>query len=131
MRRILRTAGAADIGAVRYCYEQNPATVAEATGQTMDPQVSGFALGLLLGAVKITFIGMVGFGIAWLRARTRIRKLEDAARFQAESGVEARLAGLEEGIEFISTQLQQMLAAQPDPVRLAERSDPPIPPRAN
>ena len=42
----------------------------------MSPELSGFALGLLLGAAKVMGIAAVGFGIAWWRARLRIKSLE-------------------------------------------------------
>lgn len=42
----------------------------------MSPELTGFALGLLLGAAKIMTIGTIGFGIAWWRGRRRIRALE-------------------------------------------------------
>ena len=42
----------------------------------MSPELTGFAVGLLLAAAKVMGIGMVGFGIAWWRARLRIKALE-------------------------------------------------------
>ena len=42
----------------------------------MDPQLSGFALGLLLGAAKAGLIGTLGFGVAWWRTRRKLRRLE-------------------------------------------------------
>lgn len=42
----------------------------------MSPEFTGFALGLLLGAAKVMAIAAVGFGVAWWRARGRIRALE-------------------------------------------------------
>ena len=42
----------------------------------MNPELTGFALGLLLGAAKVMTIGTIGFGIAWWRGRRRIRELE-------------------------------------------------------
>ena len=43
----------------------------------MDP--SSFLLGALLVSAKALGIGAVGFGIAWWRARNRIRQLEARA----------------------------------------------------
>ena len=52
----------------------------------IDPTLSGFALGLLLGAAKVGLIGTVGFGIAWWRTRRKLRRLEaelpDPARLE-------------------------------------------------
>ena len=42
----------------------------------MNPELTGFALGLLLGAAKVLAIAALGFGVAWWRARARIRDLE-------------------------------------------------------
>jgi uncharacterized membrane protein YciS (DUF1049 family) len=42
----------------------------------VSPELSGFALGLLVGAAKVLGIAAVGFGIAWWRARLRIKSLE-------------------------------------------------------
>jgi hypothetical protein len=42
----------------------------------VNPELTGFALGLLLGAAKVMTIGTIGFGIAWWRARLRVRALE-------------------------------------------------------
>ena len=42
----------------------------------MSPELTGFALGLLLGAAKVMAISTVVFGVAWWRARLRIKALE-------------------------------------------------------
>ena len=42
----------------------------------MSPELTGFALGLLLGAAKVLAIASAGFAVAWWRARARIRVLE-------------------------------------------------------
>jgi hypothetical protein len=76
----------------------------------VDPQLSGFMLGLLLGAAKIGFVGSVGFGIAWWRAQRKIRRLEamlpDAAR------LDERLANLEQVSEYSAGQLDRLIEAQ-------------------
>lgn len=51
---------------------------------SLDPQVTGFALGLLLGAAKVGFIGSVGFGIAWWRSRRKVQRLEIALQDNAQ-----------------------------------------------
>ncbi len=76
----------------------------------MDPQLSGFALGLLLGAAKVSAIAAVGFGIAWWRARARVRKLE-AEQLQPV-WTEERLARLEQGLDYAASQLDQLVRTQ-------------------
>jgi hypothetical protein len=55
----------------------------------MGPQLTGFALGLLLGAAKVMAIAAVGFGIAWWRARLRVKSLE-AELLEAQEMLDAR-----------------------------------------
>ena len=57
----------------------------------MNPELTGFALGLLLGAAKVMTIGTIGFGIAWWRARLRVRALETDLR-----EADAQIAALKE-----------------------------------
>jgi hypothetical protein len=104
----------------------------------VDPQLSGFALGLLLGAAKIGLIGTIAFGIAWWRARARVRYFESSL---PEPGrLEERLASLEQATEYTTSKLTELLDAQnamlrqlgtgvarpalPDPLRRDE-GDPP------
>ena len=86
----------------------------------MDPQLSGFALGLLLGAAKVMGIAAVGFGIAWWRARARIRKLE-AEQFQPV-WTEERLARLEQGLDYAASQLDQVVRTQVELTQLLSGS---------
>ena len=53
-------------------------TVTLGQERVMDPQLSGFALGLLFGAAKIGAIGTIGFAIAWWRTRRKLQRLERA-----------------------------------------------------
>lgn len=65
----------------------------------MGPQLTGFALGLLLGAAKVMGIAAIGFGIAWWRARLRVKSLE-AELLEAQQELEARsLPGPGAGVE--------------------------------
>ena len=77
----------------------------------MSPVVTGFALGLLLGAAKVMAIAAVGFGIAWWRGRLRIRSLE---------------------AELLETQalLERQFPQLPDPRADAPASRPPRSPSA-
>jgi hypothetical protein len=76
----------------------------------MDPQLSGFALGLLLGAAKIGFLGTVAFGIAWWRARAKLRRYE---RVLPDPGrLEERLGSLEQASDYTTAKLTDLLEAQ-------------------
>ena len=76
----------------------------------MDPTLSGFALGLLLGAAKISVIGAVAFGIAWWRTRAKLRRLEAALPDPAR--LEERLANLEQIAEYSASQMDRLIEAQ-------------------
>ena len=72
----------------------------------MDPQLSGFALGLLLGAAKVGALGTIGFAIAWWRTRRKLRRLEAAL---PDPGVlEERLASLERNSDYIGAKLTEL-----------------------
>jgi hypothetical protein len=87
----------------------------------MDPEASGFVLGLLFGAAKVSIIGAVGFGVAWWRARARIRDLEAA---QAQPSLTAeRLDRLEQGLDYVASQLDRVVDGQSD----LQRRLPPAP----
>ena len=76
----------------------------------MDPQLSGFALGLLFGAAKIGAIGTIGFAIAWWRTRRRLQRLESVL---PDPGVlEERLASLEQNTDYIGAKLAELGEAQ-------------------
>lgn len=88
----------------------------------MDPALSGFALGLLLGAAKVGVIGTVGFGIAWWRTRARLRRLESTLPDPAR--LEERLASLEQIADYSAGKLDRLIEAQ------AGRQLPSAPPEA-
>lgn len=93
----------------------------------MDPQLSGFALGLLFGAAKIGAIGTIGFAIAWWRTRRKLQHLEQAL---PDPGVlEERLGNLEQNSDYIGAKLAElgetqirMLQQLASPPRLTEPS---------
>jgi hypothetical protein len=89
----------------------------------MDPTLSGFALGLLLGAAKVGILGTVGFGIAWWRARARLRRLESALPDPAR--LEERLANLEQIADYTAGQVNRLVEARETgtAVTLREQSD--------
>src|SRR3954454_21486011 len=79
-------------------------------GTVMDPQLSGFALGLLFGAAKIGAIGTIGFAIAWWRTR---RKLQHLKRELPDPGVLGeRLANLEQNSDYIGAKLAELGESQ-------------------
>lgn len=81
----------------------------------MDPQLSGFALGLLFGAAKIGAIGTIGFAIAWWRTRRRLQRLESVL---PDPGVlEERLANLERNSDYIGAKLAELGEAQTQVLR--------------
>lgn len=57
----------------------------------MSPEITGFALGLLVGAAKVLGIGMAGFAVAWWRARLRIKALESELE-EAQTALDAMSA---------------------------------------
>lgn len=76
----------------------------------MDPQLSGFALGLLLGAAKIGLIGTVGFAIAWWRTRRKLHRLE--AQLPDPGILEERLAAMEQSLDYQASQLDRLVESQ-------------------
>jgi hypothetical protein len=76
----------------------------------MDPTLSGFTLGLLLGAAKLGIIGTVGFGIAWWRTRARLRRLE--ATLPDPARLEERLANLESLADYTAGQVNRLVEGQ-------------------
>lgn len=87
----------------------------------MDP--SSFFLGALLVAAKILGIGAVGFGIAWWRARNRIRQIE-AQRQNDPQPLLDRIDRLEGTLDSMAAALNRLAAGQND---LQGRLPPPAP----
>lgn len=85
---------------------QEPATLL----LLMDPTLSGFALGLLLGAAKVGALGTVVFGIAWWRTRAKLRRLESSLPDPAR--LEERLANLEQIADYTAAQVTRLAEAQ-------------------
>jgi hypothetical protein len=79
-------------------------------GASMDPQLSGFALGLLFGAAKLGAIGTIGFAIAWWRTRRKLERLESAL---PDPGIlQERLANLEQNSDYIGAKVAELGEAQ-------------------
>ena len=85
----------------------------------MDPTLSGFALGLLLGAAKVGLIGTVGFGIAWWRARAKLKQFE--SKLPDPARLEERLASLEQIADYTAAQVNRLVDGQAG----ASRIEPP------
>ena len=83
----------------------------------MDPTLSGFALGLLFGAAKIGVIGTVGFGIAWWRARTKLKQFE--SKLPDPARLEERLASLEQIADYTAGQVNRLVEGQSAPPQIS------------
>jgi len=91
----------------------------------MDPELSGFALGLLFGAAKVMTLGTIGFGVAWWRARRRAQELEQQLRLPS---LEAeRLDRLEQSLEYMASQLDRLVDGQAAVARHLTAAPPPPP----
>ena len=90
----------------------------------MDPALSAAAIALLFGAAKVGVIGTVGFGIAWARARARIRSLEASLSQQLSQGADERMGRLEQNMEYVVSQLDRMAEVQDELRRLRPPSTP-------
>ena len=88
----------------------------------MDP--SSFLLGALAVSAKALGIGAVGFGIAWWRARNRIRQLEAERQLDPQPVLD-RMDRLEGTLDSVAAALERLAAGQSE----FQRRLPP--PRAN
>lgn len=77
----------------------------------MDP--SSFLLGALLVSAKVLGIGALGFGIAWWRARKRIRQLEAQRHLDPQPLLE-RIDRLENTLDSMAAALDRLSAGQSD-----------------
>ncbi len=75
----------------------------------MDP--SSFLLGALAVSVKGLAIGAIGFGIAWWRARNRIRQLEAERQLDPQQ-LEDRLDRLEGVMDEVAATLERLATGQ-------------------
>lgn len=85
--------------------------------------LSSLLLGALLVSAKVLGIGAVGFGIAWWRARGRIRQLE-AQRQPDPQPLLDRLDRLEGTLDSVAGALERLAAGQRE---LQRRLPPPRP----
>ena len=75
-----------------------------------------FLLGVFVASTKGLAIASVIFGIAWWRARARLRKLE--AERPEPGELERRLEQLETSLEYLSATLERLAAGQDELRRL-------------
>ncbi|MEO8226320.1 MAG: hypothetical protein ABI637_02765 [Gemmatimonadota bacterium] len=94
----------------------------------MDPQVA-FMVGALVASVKGLGLLAIGAGVGWWRARRRIRELEGQL---LQVATDARGVGsgdaerLEQGLDYLATQVQALAEEQRQLVR---HLPPGMPPR--
>lgn len=86
----------------------------------IDPQTA-FVLGALIASIKGIGLVAVGAGIAWWRARRRVRELEGqlaAAAVAIAIAIEAPAMGeLERGLEYLTAQIQALAQQQQELAR--------------
>ena len=84
-------------------------------------ELSSLLLGALLVSAKVLGIGAVGFGIAWWRARNRIRRLEAQWQLDPQPLLD-RLDRLETSLDSVAAALERLTAGQSE---LQRRLPPP------
>jgi len=82
---------------------------------------SSFLLGALLVSAKALGIGALGFGIAWWRARNRIRQLEAQRQLDPQPLLD-RMDRLEGTLDSVAAALERLAAGQSE---LQRRLPPP------
>ena len=73
--------------------------------------LSSLLLGALLVSAKVLGIGAVGFGIAWWRARNRIRQLEAQRQLDPQPLLD-RMDRLEGSLDSVAAALERLAAGQ-------------------
>lgn len=73
----------------------------------IDPQAA-FALGVLVATVKGVGIAAIGAGIAWWRARRRVRELESQLTVALQAAGSAEVEQLQQSIDQLSAQLHTL-----------------------
>ena len=69
-----------------------------------------FLLGVLIASTKALAFAALGFGIAWWRSRTKLRRLE--AQHSQIPGLEERLDRLESSLDYVGATLERLAAGQ-------------------
>jgi hypothetical protein len=70
-----------------------------------------FILGALVASTKGLALVAIGFGIAWWRTRSRLRRLE-GGQSPVPADLEQRLDRLESSLEFMGATLDRLAAGQ-------------------
>lgn len=77
----------------------------------IDPQVA-FALGALVATLKGVGIAAIGAGIAWWRARRRVRELEGQLTAALHASGSAELEQLQQSIDQLGAQFRMLAEDQ-------------------
>ncbi|MGE5091354.1 MAG: hypothetical protein ACM3OH_04210 [Bacillota bacterium] len=77
----------------------------------MDPQAA-FVFGALVASLKGVGLVAIGAGIAWWRARRRVRELEAQLADAALAAAGPDLAQLEQGLDFLAEQVRAIADEQ-------------------
>lgn len=73
----------------------------------MDPQTA-FVFGALVASLKGIGLVAIGAGIAWWRARRRVRELEARLADATVAGAGPDLAQLEQGLDLLAEQVRAL-----------------------
>jgi hypothetical protein len=76
-----------------------------------DPQTA-FIFGALVASLKGLGLVAIGAGIAWWRARRRVRQLEAQLADAAVTGAGPDFAQLEQGLDFLAEQVRALTEEQ-------------------
>lgn len=77
----------------------------------MDAQTA-FVLGALVASLKGLGLIAIGAGVAWWRARRRVRELEARLADAVSAGAGEELARLEDGLNFLAEQVRALTEDQ-------------------
>ncbi|HJP57767.1 MAG TPA: hypothetical protein VJ847_12165 [Gemmatimonadales bacterium] len=77
----------------------------------MEPGAA-FVVGALVAAAKGLGLAAIGAGIAWWRARRRVRELEAQLAAAAQVEQDTHLAQLEQGLDYLTRQLTELADQQ-------------------
>jgi hypothetical protein len=77
----------------------------------IDPQTA-FVFGALVASLKGLGLVAIGAGVAWWRARRRVRELEAQLADAALTGAGDDLARLEDGLNFLTEQVRALTDEQ-------------------
>jgi hypothetical protein len=73
---------------------------------------TAFVFGALVASLKGLGLVAIGAGVAWWRARRRVRELEAQLAAAASAGAGEDLARLEDGLNFLAEQVRALTEDQ-------------------